>query len=291
MKYIIHFLKENNRNMDMNQLLIFFSSYKEISTETKGDECYFHYRDNVLNNSFDFIFSQKSTIMDLHKLNPKYLDVKFRFEIDPFIPTYKVKSIFDIVLKLTKTFDLYIYNYLLKDVYKCTSQALFATYQLFNKAYYRKNKDFLVDFIGVEEQKLNSILRYQYEITDLENFFQEEDIIIPEGKFVLEKNTRECLFMIDVNLNVNSVFPPYLDVLKFSYEEVEYCFDFKAIKPIVQKYLAYIPGAMKETYQILTKNVKKFYKVLIKSIKKAPKIEVEDIVDKNIIEKITLDKE
>ena len=79
--------------MDINQLLIFFSSYSEITTENRGDECIFHYQDNILNNSFDFIFSQKSTIQDLHKLSPRFLDVKFRFEVDPFIPTFKVKNI------------------------------------------------------------------------------------------------------------------------------------------------------------------------------------------------------
>lgn len=291
MKYIIHFFKENNRNMDINQLLIFFSNYKEITTETKGDECYFHYQDNVLNNSFDFIFSQKSTILDLHKLSPKFLDVKFRFEVDPFIPSFKVKSIFDIVLKLTKTFDLYIYNYLLRDVYKCSYQALFATYQLFNKAYYRKNRDFLKDFIGIEETKLNTILRYQYEIKDLEYYFKDDDILVPEGRFVLDKNSTECLFMIDVVMNVNTVFPPYLDIIKFEYEGNDYYFDYGIIKEELSKILIYIPGALKDTNQINPKKIKKFYKYLVKNLKYSLNIELENITNQNIIEKISLDKE
>lgn len=291
MKYIIHFFKENNRNIDINQLLLFFETYKEISLEEKEDECYFHYQDNILNNSFDFIISKKSTVIDLHKLNPKYLDVKFRFEVDPFIPTFKMKSIFDIVLKLTKLFDIYIFNYLLKDVTSCSRETLFATYQLFNKAYYRKNKDFLKDFISIEGEKLNTILKYQYEINQLEEIFKEEEIVIPEGKFVMDIMTEDIYYAIDVESNVNTVFPPFLDYIYYKIADNEYLFNYHVIKEDLKKYFIYIPGAIKETYYINPKKVKKIGKYFQKNLKKSLNIKLEVIKNRKIIEKINLEKE
>ena len=76
--FVLHFFKEKSRSFDYERLLSFFdevSEAKMADVSEASSEVRIEYRHPVLKTKADFIISRKSTVADIYKLDPQFLDV------------------------------------------------------------------------------------------------------------------------------------------------------------------------------------------------------------------------
>ena len=116
MKFFVHFFKEKTRKIDVEALFEFFENYKNIKPYEKDNTIYFSFEDDNIKLYADFALTPKSIVSDIHRLDPKYLDINFHLEISPLLPTYKAEIIFEIIAELCEEFKIFIYNELFDNV-------------------------------------------------------------------------------------------------------------------------------------------------------------------------------
>ncbi|HBT59481.1 MAG TPA: hypothetical protein DEA45_01500, partial [Acholeplasmataceae bacterium] len=82
--FVLHFFKEKSRSFDYERILSFFDEIAESElapVDENSSEVRILYRHPILKSKADFVITKKSTVTDIYKLDPHYLDVNFRIEI------------------------------------------------------------------------------------------------------------------------------------------------------------------------------------------------------------------
>ncbi|MCL2522222.1 MAG: hypothetical protein FWE36_05105 [Erysipelotrichales bacterium] len=284
MKFKLHFLKERDRNLDTDGILSFFEKYN-IRTERSSHEFTVYFSDLNLENDFSFHITSRSTIENIHQVDPRFLDLNFRFEISPLVPSRKLEMASEVLIKLCRTFDYVLYSPLLKDVFEAKYETIESVYEIFNQLYLKQNPTAIQDFIQADKLRLNSVLKYQSERAELEKFYSHEDLEIPSVNFLASPNNSECFFSIDWFSGNAIIFPPYLDLIYLKHNDHSYYLDFKLIYPSISRFLTVVPGYSTVAYQASGKNLKKVWKLINKEIKAIVPYELVPISNKLIIEK------
>ena len=105
MKYELFFFKEGNRYLNIEELFNFFNYCPFISVDTSKDEVEAKYYNPSIELEASFHLTKVSKVPDIHRLDPKFLDLDIYLSIDPMMPLYKVGVILDLVSDLCQKFD------------------------------------------------------------------------------------------------------------------------------------------------------------------------------------------
>lgn len=262
----VHFFKEKTREIDILTVINFFKN--ELNFDVYMDEkiAKFSFKHNHLKYPFEICITPKSTVPDLYRLSPIYLDVNMHANISLFTPSYIIKEFFKIIEILTKKFDLQIYHEIFEDVQKFKNDLLVNSFKIIKNAYIKKNPQESEKFHFFETKKLFYILKYLNDLDDLREYYNKEDISISDYIFYPSNEKFFVGFLVE-KLDTAFIIPPQINLLGiklknnivyFSFEEID-----RKIKSIMEK----VPGTVEGTMKIPKKYSAKFLNLLRKNHK------------------------
>lgn len=265
--FVLHFFKEKSRAFDYERILSFFDDVQEATlgevSETSS-EVRMEYRHPILKTKADFVISRKSTVTDIYKLDPQYLDVNFRLEMPLMTPFYGAKKVFNIVERLCKEFNFSIYHDMFEDVLHFKMEVVEKVFDIVRKAYKEKYGYQLKNYYAFNDQKLNDCLKYVDEQYDLHRYYKELDIYVPNYFVVLDED-QKVHFSIEWRDNTVTLFPPHIDYVYFRTGLEQKIIPFHEIMAKIDKMTTGVPGFLQNTKVVEPKHLKKVMKIIKKS--------------------------
>ena len=136
------------------------------------------YNNPILASKAEFILTNKSVVRDLHRLNPRFLDVNMRVEIPVMTTSFAANFIFEIVKKLCEEFDFYVYNEHFKDVIELRMPTVIRSFEMTKEAFKEKYNYLLDDIYFCPKDKLNDILKYVNEQYSLQRYYRDQEVYV-----------------------------------------------------------------------------------------------------------------
>lgn len=218
-KYVLHFFKENTRQYDFEQMLSFFDEIAEAredeSNNEHSNEFKILYNNPTLSSKAEFIFTNKTAVRDLHRLNPRFLDVNMRVEIPVITTTFAANHIFEIVKKITEQFNFLVYNELFKDIIELRMPTVIRSFELTKENFKERYNYLLDDIYYCPKDKLNDILKYVSEQYDLQRYYREQEVYVPNYYIIVDED-KTLHFAIHWQEGKLTVFPPHIDYIYYN---------------------------------------------------------------------------
>lgn len=282
----LHFFKEKTRELDYEKIFSFFQDIPEATVLPASEddlEVKILYRLPVVNLEAYFIISKKSTVQEIYKLSPQFLDVNFRFELSILTPNFNANLIFEVVERLVKTFNFYYFNSLLEDVMPYKKEVVLRTFEIAKLDFKEKHQYELGDYYYYPESKLKDCLKYVYEQYELHRFYKEQEVIVPNYKIVKDEN-EQIYFTIEWRENTKILFPPHIRYIYYYYGNEFKILPYDEVMAKLERFTISVPGFIENTKVIDVKNIKKVHKI-VKKLKVTPitlsfkKVQLENIID------------
>ena len=284
MKYELFFFKEGNRYLDLDELFSFFNYCPFISVDASRDEVEARYSNKALDLEASFHITRVSKVPDIHRLDPKYLDLDIYLSIDPMMPMYKVGIILDLVSDLCQKFDFFIYNILFENVSEYKRDLILKSYEAIREIY--KNK-FPMEYTSlnyVPKDKVNDVFKYLYERKDLETYCHEENLYFPIPRFIKSLNTGHIYCAVDLVDDKLFVFPPRCEIVFYQHDNHLKAVYFDELMSVLEKFCHDLPGFIHNTKVLDKAGMKRLKKIMLKT-KFSPinetfsNVELETIID------------
>lgn len=288
-KYVLHFFKENSREYDYEKLLSFFDEIPEIKEDENNSETSnefkFLYHNPILSSRATFIVANKTAVRDLHRLDPRYLDVNFRVEVPITTTSFAAKFIFEIVKDLVELFDFFIYNDLFKDIIDFRMPTIERSFDLKKDSFKEKFSYRLEDIYYCPKDKLNDVLKYVNEQYDLQRYYREQEVYVPNYYIVVDEND-QLYFTIQWQEGKMTVFPPHLDYVYYNSNNSTKTtiIPYAELIAKIERWTINVPGFIENTKVIAPKRAKRTVRVLKKAKfttveKKLKRINLNQIID------------
>lgn len=265
--FILHFFKEKTRQFDYERLLSFFNDVPEatiIDTDDASSELRIAYRHPILKSSADFVVSRRSTVQDIYKLDPHFLDVNFRLEVPLLTPTYSSNIIFEITQKLCKEFNFSTYNALYEDVMPFRFEVVSRGFEIAKQNFKDKFSYQLDNYYSYPQIKLNECLKYVNEQYDLHRYYKEQNVYVP-NYFVVVDEQNKVHFTMEWAENTRTLFPPHIDFIYYRSGLETSILPYDEVMAKIEKYTTNVPGFIENTKVIEPKQTKKVNKALKKA--------------------------
>lgn len=265
--FILHFFKEKTRQFDYERLLSFFNDVPEatiIDTDDASSELRIAYRHPILKSSADFVVSRRSTVQDIYKLDPHFLDVNFRLEVPLLTPTYSSNIIFEITQKLCKEFNFSTYNALYEDVMPFRFEVVSRGFEIAKQNFKDKFSYQLDNYYSYPQIKLNECLKYVNEQYDLHRYYKEQNVYVP-NYFVVVDEQNKVHFTMEWAENTRTLFPPHVDFIYYRSGLETSILPYDEVMAKIEKYTTNVPGFIENTKVIEPKQTKKVNKALKKA--------------------------
>lgn len=265
--FILHFFKEKTRQFDYERLLSFFNDVPEatiIDTDDASSELRIAYRHPILKSSADFVVSRRSTVQDIYKLDPHFLDVNFRLEVPLLTPTYSSNIIFEITQKLCKEFNFSTYNALYEDVMPFRFEVVSRGFEIAKQNFKDKFSYQLDNYYSYPQIKLNECLKYVNEQYDLHRYYKEKNVYVP-NYFVVVDEQNKVHFTMEWAENTRTLFPPHVDFIYYRSGLETSILPYDEVMAKIEKYTTNVPGFIENTKVIEPKQTKKVNKALKKA--------------------------
>ncbi len=265
--FILHFFKEKTRQFDYERLLSFFNDVPEatiIDTDDASSELRIAYRHPILKSSADFVVSRRSTVQDIYRLDPHFLDVNFRLEVPLLTPTYSSNIIFEITQKLCKEFNFSTYNALYEDVMPFRFEVVSRGFEIAKQNFKDKFSYQLDNYYSYPQIKLNECLKYVNEQYDLHRYYKEQNVYVP-NYFVVVDEQNKVHFTMEWAENTRTLFPPHIDFIYYRSGLETSILPYDEVMAKIEKYTTNVPGFIENTKVIEPKQTKKVNKALKKA--------------------------
>ncbi len=261
MLFKIYFFKKKNRNLDVDSILLFFENYQDkIKMKSNDSEFKIEYYDENLHNKANFVISKRSVIPNIFKINPEYLDINFRVEFDATTNFYNAEKIFNIVIKLTKNFDYYIYNDIFDNVMQPSFDLLMAAYQRYKVI--AKKRVSINEYHFIDSIMLYDMFKYLDERKELERYYRKDEIICKEARFLIDEDTKEFLYAIEWEEGEGIIFPPHITTIVYVMGNKFYLLNFKKVYQAIKDCLKELPGFSKGGYILSKKHARRAKKLM-----------------------------
>ena len=265
--FILHFFKEKTRQFDYERLLSFFNDVPEatiIDTDDASSELRITYRHPILKSSADFVVSRRSTVQDIYRLDPHFLDVNFRLEVPLLTPTYSSNIIFEITQKLCKEFNFSTYNALYEDVMPFRFEVVSRGFEIAKQNFKDKFSYQLDNYYSYPQTKLNECLKYVNEQYDLHRYYKEQNVIVP-NYFVSIGENDKVHFTMEWREGTRVVFPPHIDYIYYRFGLDTKTLPYDEVMAKIEKFTENVPGFIENTKVISLKRMKKIDKIIKKT--------------------------
>lgn len=283
-KFTIHFFKEKTREIDYEKLFSFFKDYPEILIENVADnakEMDMHYKHPILKTDVKFVLSSSSTVKEIHQIHPQFLDVNFRLEMSILTPYYIANKLFEITRKLVEEFNFLIFNSLLEDVIPYKYDKVYRLFEITKKHFKETFGYKLKQYYFYPTNKLNDCLKYIDEQYELQQYYKEKAIYVPNYYFVADEE-KNVYLAIEWEEGNNTVFPPHLDYIYYITGLESKLFPYNEVMAKIDKFSENVPGFLQNTKVTQVKYTKKIAKIL-KKTKFTPINKTLSRVDLNLI--------
>ena len=284
MKYELFFFKEGNRYLNLDELFSFFNYCPYITVNTNNDEVEARYSNKSIDLEASFHITRVSKVPDIHRLDPKYLDLDIYLSIDPMMPLYKVGIIVDLVNDLCQKFDFFVYNILFENVAAFRKDLIMRSYEKIREIYKVKFPMEYTSLNYVPKDKVNDIFKYLYERKDLETYCHEENLFFPIPRFIKSHNTGQIYSAVDLVDDKLFVFPPKCDLVFYHKDGHVMVVYFDELMSVIDKYCHDLPGFIHNTKVLDKAGLKRLKKIMLKT-KFSPisetfsNVELETIID------------
>lgn len=266
-KFVIHFFKERVRTLDHEKLFSFFREYpeiKQLDANIDDTEVYLVYRHPIINTDIKFILSRSSAVKEITQIRPQFLDVNFRLEMSILTPYYLSLKIFEIVRKFVEEFDLLIFNSLLEDAGVYTVEKGYRLFELAKKDFKDKFGYLLKNFLYYPEDKLSDILKYIDEQYELQQYYKNDNVYVPNYYIISDEDNR-VYFAMEWEEGNSTVFPPHLDYIYYISGLESKILPYNEVMAKIEKFTTNVPGFIQNTKVTDPKQIKKISKTLRKT--------------------------
>lgn len=264
MKFKLYFFKDRATKIDFENIFDFFEKYPEISFITEDEQITVLYRDEVLNNNFEFYISRKLIVPNIYKLNPRFVNINFHMEMDALIPDFCADIIFNLVNELSTKFGLHMYNELFENILPFRVEVLKTAFQYFKKMYKERFKDEYDKLYFMEKDRLSDCLNYQRQNYELQIYYKDENLIAPRYIYLINVITNKPYLAIEWKEDTTTIFPPNLDYIYYNDGESTKILISDQVFDALDKFLIDLPGFIKGTKMIEEKSIKKIKKIMKK---------------------------
>ena len=284
MKYELFFFKEGNRYLNIEELFNFFDYCPFITVDSTKDEVEAKYVNPSIELEASFHLTKVSKVPDIHRLDPKYLDLDIYLSIDPMMPMYKVSVILDLVSDLCQKFDFFTYNILFENVTSFRKELIMKSYEMLREAYRNKFPMEYTSLNYISKEKANDIFEYLFERKDLEVYCHAENLYFPIPYFIKSQSTGQIYSAVDLVDDKLFVFPPKTDIVFYKSGEKMHVIYCDELLGTIDKYIYDLPGFIHNT-KVLDKTGMKRIKKIINKTKftevtdNFSNIELESIID------------
>ena len=284
MKYELFFFKEGNRYLNLDELFSFFNYCPYITVDTSKDEVEARYCNKAIDLEASFHITRVSKVPDIHRLDPKFLDLDIYLSIDPMMPMYKVGIIIDLVSDLCQKFDFFVYNILFENVSQFRRDLIMRSYEKIREIYKLKFPMEYTSLNYLPKDKVNDIFKYLYERKDLETYCHEENLFFPIPRFVKSLGTGQVYSAVDLLDDKLFVFPPKCDLVFYKHDAHVKIVYFDELMSVLEKYCHDLPGFIHNTKVLDKAGLKRIKKIMNKTnftpvTEQFINVELETIID------------
>lgn len=262
-QFIIHFFKEKTRQIDIDLLLNYFRDLENFTTEMDETSVRFSYEHSTLHLGYQYTITPRSTVPDIYRLSPNYLDVNIHVDLPLLMSDFMFQHFLKSIEKFVKTFKLFIYHPLFEDVMPFRYELLNEVNHMVKTKYIQKNHEALKEFVFVDAKVLYKMLKYEDDIIQLKNYYQDINVYVP--KYQLLYDGSHLIRAIEIQEGMLTVVPPEINTVFIrTKDQLLKAYDFHSISKKVDALLIKVPGTIEGTNVLLKKHVSKFYKLLKK---------------------------
>lgn len=265
MKYELFFFKEGNRYLNIEELFNFFNYCPFISVEANGDEVEAKYYNPSIELEASFHLTKVSKVPDIHRLDPKFLDLDIYLSLDPMMPIYKVGVMLDLVSDLCQKFDFFVYNVLFENVTSYRKDLILKSYELLRDAY--KNK-FPMEYTSlnyIPKDKANDIFEYLFERKDLETYCHAENLYFPIPYFIKGSSSGQIYSAVELLDDKFFVFPPKTDLIFYKNGDKINIIYYDELSEVIDRYCHDLPGFIHNTKVLDKTGMKRIRKIINKT--------------------------
>lgn len=260
----IHFFKEKTRQIDIDLLLNYFRDRDDFKTEMDETSVRFTYENKTLFVGYQYTITPRSTVPDIYRLSPNYLDVNIHVDMPILISDFMYQMFIKEIEKFTKTFKLFIYHPLFEDVMTFRYELLTEVYHMIKTKYIQKHHDELKDYVFIDQKILYKMLKYENDIIDLKAYYKDITTFVP--KYQLLYNGQNLIYAIEIQDGLLTVIPPEINIVFIRMKDQSLkAFDYQSVSKKLESMLTKVPGTIEGTHVLLKQNLTKFYRILKKA--------------------------
>lgn len=265
-QFRVHFFKEKNQTIDIEAIFSFFTYELGFSVETSDNYAQFVFEHQTLHLKCLFMITPKTTVPDIYRLSPKYLDVNIHFEMPLMTSSFMTNMFFKFLEAFSKRFHLFIYHPLFEDVLSYHYDVLYQVFQMVKHASIKKDMSLTDSFEIIDTNVLFHMFKYMDDLPELKQFYQEETVDVTT--YDIKRCDDQLLIGIHIHSNTSTVIPPYVNVIYYHHGEHVKTIDYHALKVSLEKLLIKVPGTIEGTKIITKKMMSKVNRILKKAQEK-----------------------
>jgi hypothetical protein len=259
------FSKNSLGKIDYTKILEYFETLPNFKIYYTDDNVEMVYSDHEFEFEYRFLITKQSKVTRIYELNPMYSNINFMVEIPLLIPSFLAKEILTLVQKITKLFDLEIYQNELKDVEPFNLVDILVLFEKHRREYLENHE--VTDKILYDNEKLNIICKYQRSIASLEDYYNHS---VAVGRCIPVVDHEKAVSGISYTWQFGkpAIFPPYIDYIFIETDEETVLISREDLYRILAKYFIEIKTVLPDLYIMKEKQAKKArkeFKLLKKS--------------------------
>ncbi len=263
MKFEIFFFKQNTREYDVDELINFVLTDRNMSLINEDDKVILKYSNDLISLDYNLCFTRASRVPDIARLNPMYLDLDFYVEYDLVLPIFKLNMISNLIESLCSRYGFSIYNYLFDDVSPFSRELIAKSYTKVREVYKEK---FLSEYKALNyvlKDKLEGYYKYILEAKTMRESLNNE-YLFSDTYFVKNALTDKANLVAELNLDAACVIPPFVDLIVLEKNGEKQKYSYLKFLELTEKYLLDFPGFIGNAKMINNKNLKKIKKIVAK---------------------------
>ncbi len=277
------FFMSKGKEIPEDDVIDYFQNVHNFSVEI-SDECTrLVYRPLAENYTVEFYVCKKVVIPRLWEIDALFKNTNTFLEINPVTSTYGAAKSIYFTKKFMERFDLVMRSEFLKNVTPFNSADLMQAFDFYKGAMRERQPQLYRNCVSLNTDILNSICRYQDEYSKLQNYYDEEFIVVPGYEFYINEN-HSVRTLINWEAGTKTVFPPYLAYVRINFTDRAQIVKYPELKILLERELTDLPGFVKGTELLQKGDSKKIKKLLKKhnfsrSEETLTQIEFKNIID------------
>lgn len=273
-KFRYYFFKEGTRVYDKAELLTYLEAQPFMKLNQEGAIKVAKYHNTIINMDAEFIFNTKSIVPNIHKLDPKYLDLNVYVEFDVLNNTYKVSKIIDIIEVICKRFGFCVYNEYFEDVSLYKRSMLLNAFELVKVGYKKKYEEEFMNYSRLDKDSLTSI----YSFLEIKEHIQNIDgYTFLDYVFLKENESRRVYVACDLDLKNPFIIPPCVKLIRLHLDDEVMIISYEELKHKISKFLNLVDARLYDVLMCDEKYFKKVKKIITKAKFDEVKVELKEV--------------